>query len=122
MTLKPEHLGPLADRLQCRFGVCRINDGSLAYGIDAGWFLWAPIWFKHGIVHVWNRTRCRFVGHGSIGLNIYKSKIGLGPPKCPSCMKVLKVDGRYLTQREIDEHDEEVRAYSREMSRHDPIM
>ena len=40
----------------------------LAYGRDFGALIWAPDWFKHAIVHVWNWIVCHLFGHDVLRL------------------------------------------------------
>ena len=87
-------------------GIVMGERGSLLYGHDHGALQWAPMWFKHAIVHVWNIFICMFKGHDPLGEAMYTHHAVPGPPTCINCSAVLKIDGRYVTEEEIAQHDE----------------
>lgn len=86
-------------------GLC-ISNGSMVYGLNHGMFRWAPEWVKNSICYAWNKVHCAFVGHDTFGYTAYVEHLFPGPPICSVCCARLKIDGRYPTHEEIENHNE----------------
>jgi hypothetical protein len=76
------------------------NRGVLMFGFEHGWFLWAPMWFKRGIARMWNPVACLIVGHDDIEVALYMEGMLSHSPRCVNCNKELKVDGKYVEEKE----------------------
>jgi hypothetical protein len=79
-----------------------LHGGYFCYGWKHGWIPWAPEWFKHAVVHVWNSMYCMRHGHDDMLVDLYKAFIAEGeidpePPSCGRCLTELPVDGKYVT-------------------------
>src|ERR1700677_2304528 len=85
--------------------------------MNHGALQWAPMWVKHFVVTVWNRVNCLINGHDAIGVELYKHYATSGRPSCINCMAELKIDGKYVTEDELYEHDQQVQEqWEREMA------
>lgn len=85
-----------------KMGLACGGRGYLCYGWKHGWIPWAPEWFKHAIVAVWNNVYCMIHGHDTMLVDLYKCFIAEGrtdsePPVCSYCCTELPVDGKYVT-------------------------
>ena len=90
--------------------------GSILYGHDHGALQWAPMWFKHTIVNIWNTIICKVRGHDPMGAAFFINHAVPGPPKCLSCNATVKINGRYVTDEEIKANDDIV--YTRWEAKH----
>ena len=86
-------------------GLC-FSGGAIVYGYNHGVLRWAPMWLKHTICHLWNRTHCAIKGHDQLSYDAFTQHVIPGAPKCGYCCAPLKIDGRYPTPEEVEAHNE----------------
>jgi hypothetical protein len=89
-----------------RMGLVVSSDWAMMYGFEHGALCWAPEWFKHGVCHVWNKVACAIRGHDDFGLTAYTSHVIPGRPKCCYCCAEILIDGKRITDEELEIHNE----------------
>ena len=68
-----------------------LHHHSLAWGMNHGALRWAPHWFRHMIVTVWNWISCRLFGHDVFGPIIEDGQV-LHDKVCVNCSKKYPFD------------------------------
>lgn len=101
---KSKKVGRTLRSVQANMGLA-LTGGYLCYGWGHGWIPWAPQWFKHAVVKVWNSIFCMVHGHDTILVDLYKVEAKEGnvdqqPPSCSRCCTELPVDGVYVRSKE----------------------